>query len=567
MRDGQKFAWIARGCLALVFVILWGAWGSRANQVRAQADDPSPPSQVVKLIFIHHSTGENWLGDGYGNLGAALGENNYFVSDTNYGWGPGSIGDRTDIPNWTEWFRSRNSSQYLAALYAESEQHSGYTRSLPDPGGENQIVMFKSCFPNSDLAGNPDDSPEKGWDLTVGNAKYIYNDLLEYFQTRPDKLFVVITAPPLQYPSQPENARAFNTWLVQDWLAENDYPLNNVAVFDFYNVLTHPDNHHRFANGQIEYITSHGANTLYYDSNGDDHPNPAGSQKATAEFVSLLNVYYHRWASGAPQAPPIQGSPTEAPPQADESPQGGEELPEAPAPLLPEGDLIDDFESGPPHGTWGWQPNWDESTSTTIACYDGGSPAYSGQGALYLQVDVAEESWATCSLGFEQARNWRDWSGLSFYVHAGQAGLPFDLNLYGGSVDSWETYLHTLETSPEMVTGWVRVEVPWEQLLRADWEANAGVPFDPGNAVGLAFGVDGNRSPRAGEIWVDELRLVGETAAPPAAEAPTQESAPPEEAPPESPEDSGGGGLPCTGALAWAAFVALSVFWRKQRHG
>ena len=52
------------------------------------ADSPAKPTSIVKLIFIHHSCGENWLQDGYGNLGIALGANNYFVSDTNYGWGP-----------------------------------------------------------------------------------------------------------------------------------------------------------------------------------------------------------------------------------------------------------------------------------------------------------------------------------------------------------------------------------------------------------------------------------------------------------------------------------------------
>ncbi len=62
-------------------------------------DDPDPPATVAKLIFIHHSTGENWLADDYGNLGRVLGQNNYFVSDTNYGWGPNAIGDRTDIPD------------------------------------------------------------------------------------------------------------------------------------------------------------------------------------------------------------------------------------------------------------------------------------------------------------------------------------------------------------------------------------------------------------------------------------------------------------------------------------
>ncbi len=51
--------------------------------------NPNPPANPVRLIFIHHSTGENWLNDGNGGLGIALTENNYFVSDTNYGWGPG----------------------------------------------------------------------------------------------------------------------------------------------------------------------------------------------------------------------------------------------------------------------------------------------------------------------------------------------------------------------------------------------------------------------------------------------------------------------------------------------
>ena len=33
------------------------------------ADNPAPPASPVKLIFIHHSTGENWLADDNGGLG------------------------------------------------------------------------------------------------------------------------------------------------------------------------------------------------------------------------------------------------------------------------------------------------------------------------------------------------------------------------------------------------------------------------------------------------------------------------------------------------------------------
>ncbi len=291
------------------------------------AFDPNPPEQAVKLVFIHHSSGENWLADWNGGLGLALMENNYYVSDTNYDWGPyddaigGPIGSYTDIGNWYNWFLGPNREAVLDAVYNESEPHADYSRLADDPGIENEIVMFKSCFPNSALNGNPNDSPTLGenplfgfdaWSEahTVANAKGVYIALLDYFATRPDKLFIAITAPPLHEastsPEQAANTRAFNRWLVTDWLT--DYPLPNVAVFDFYNVLTSnggdPDtndadaeagNHHRYRVGQIEYLTDQAADTSAYATPDDSHPTAAGNQKATIEFLPLLNIAYHEW--------------------------------------------------------------------------------------------------------------------------------------------------------------------------------------------------------------------------------------------------------------------------------
>ncbi|HLB46565.1 MAG TPA: hypothetical protein VJL59_06025 [Anaerolineales bacterium] len=291
------------------------------------AFNPDPPDHPVKLIFIHHSSGENWLSDGSGGLGIALRDNNYFVSDTNYDWGPndsdldGPIGSYTDIGNWWNWFLSPNRDAVMEAVFNESERHADYSRLADDPGGENEIVMFKSCFPNSGLYGSPDDPPTVGDNPlfgqdsgsefhSVASAKGIYVELLKYFSTRPDKLFIVVTAPPLHENStSPEgaaNARAFNRWLVNDWL--KDYPLNNVAVFDFYNVLTSngsdPDtndvdaetgNHHRYRDGQIEYITDQAGDYSAYATPDDSHPTAAGNQKATAEFVPILNIVYHWW--------------------------------------------------------------------------------------------------------------------------------------------------------------------------------------------------------------------------------------------------------------------------------
>lgn len=285
------------------------------------SENPVPPASTVKLIFIHHSTGENWLADDIGELGITLRDSNYFVSDTNYGWGPDEIGSYTDIGHWWLWFRGPNSATYLSALYAENGQHSSYSRLPNDPGDENKIIVFKSCFPNSALKGSPSDpvpsienNPLKGEDSsssyhTIANAKGIYIDILNYFRTRQDKLFIIITAPPLSDPTYSDNARAFNQWLTSEWL--QNYPYNNVFVFDFYNVLTsnggNPNindlgwatgNHHRWWQGAVQHKIDDGGNTLAYFS-GDDHPSRAGNLKATGEFVPLLNLAYDRWRSQA----------------------------------------------------------------------------------------------------------------------------------------------------------------------------------------------------------------------------------------------------------------------------
>jgi len=318
MKDVKKTIRLAIGC-ALLFILL--------SQVIAMGSDTSPPASQVKLIFIHHSTGENWLSDENGGLGSVLMQNNYFVSDTYYGWGPDSIGDRTDIGNWYEWFNGPSSSTYLSALYAESSQSSSYSRLSSDPGGENIVVMFKSCFPNSNLGGNSGnpptsgDNPLRGQDasseyMTVENAKGIYIDLLNYFATRQDKLFVAITAPPLSSSETSSgyaaNARAFNNWLINEWLA--GYPYKNVAVFDFYNVLTSNGgssnvndaglsggNHHRWWNGAVEHVQTLTSNISAYPTASDDsHPTQAGNRKATQEFIPLLNYFYNQWKAQAP---------------------------------------------------------------------------------------------------------------------------------------------------------------------------------------------------------------------------------------------------------------------------
>lgn len=474
------------------------------HPLRARAEDPGPPDRTVKLVFVHHSCGENWLADDHGKLGEALGRNNYFVSDTNYGWGPDGIGDRTDITDWPEWFGGSRSPRIMQALRRESGQHSPYRRSLPDPGGENRIVLFKSCFPNSNLEGVPDDPPRRGHGLTVGNAKAIYQELLAYFRTQPQTLFVAITAPPVQDPTHAANARAFNDWLVHEWLA--GYPEDNVAVFDFYNVLTGRDNHHRFHGGAVQHTARRGSDTLRYPTNGDDHPSPAGNRKATRELVPLLNVYYHRWARSAPSAsePAPEPQPEVAVREAEPSePPGSGREPARPSAKLPS---VDDFEDG----AEAWAVFSDASTDSRLRFSVDPAGARSGKAGLRIDYDVAPASWGTCSLVYPSPRDWSDGRGLSLHIRAGRAGQPVVIVAYQGQTpDDLSHFEYRTQTDRAAVESWRQVEIPWSQLVQPAWQGDPSVPFDPKRAMGVALAFDAAEAGRnTGTLWVDEIRVM-----------------------------------------------------------
>jgi hypothetical protein len=423
------------------------------------------------------------------------------------------------------------------ALFGESGQNSGYTRLFDDPGGENQIVLFKSCFPNSALEGSPGDPPDPdGW-LTVGHAKYVYNEILGYFATRPDKLFVVITAPPLSDSSYADNARAFNNWLVEDWLAENGYTQPNVAVFDFYNVLSGGDAHHWFQEGRVERVLG-GRNTLAYPS-GDDHPSERGSRKATEEFVPLLNVFYNRWAASAP------GEPSSGDGDSQAAPTAGPDLQTAPS------QLIADFETV---GLSGWVFYRDETTPSQITCGLQNDSARLGSAALQIDFDIPPGTWSTCELPYDQAQDWSVGQGLGLYIQGSRADIPYNLLVFSGTADSRATYLVYTRTPAGSDGDWVYVEYPWSAFARAEWEADGGTPFQtPDQVLAIAFGFDGLESENnTGTVWVDEISLLRTPTAP--------------EVPAQAEEEGTGWRFPCPGGLILPlVFVGLVWAGRKRR--
>ena len=505
--------------LLLVLLIL------AAKPVTAALAQTEPPAESIKLIFIHHSCGENWLTDGYGNLGRTLGENNYFVSDTNYGWGRHSIGDRTDIVDWQSWFGPGRDERVLSDLYNETNQLSSYTRTMSDPGGENQIIMFKSCFPNSDLGGSPDDPPQAGYDMTVGGAKQIYMEMLDYFSTRPDKMFVAITAPPLLDPTHAQNARAFNQWLVTDWL--DGYSGNNVYVFDFHALLTHPDNHHRVINGSIEYINTNGNGTLHYDSGGDEHPNEIGSQKATDEFVPLLNLYVQRWRGTQP-SPQIEAPAAEVPQSGDEAGQ--------PQPAVPQvtagGNVIDNFDTD----TRFYDCYSDEDGST----YEiGGTSerAFDGANALKMSYNIDTDGWLDCGSHYDNPQDWSIADGISLAISSQHAGQEINFTVFMAGESGPIPYEVKFTTTDAMVTGWEAVSLSWQAFSLAPWADGGPDQLNPAAITGYAVGIPSG--PAENTLYLDGIQLgqvQDEQDTPPAAEA---LPVPQIEEPPAEENDSG----------------------------
>lgn len=300
-----------------------------SSGVRAQTTDD--------LIFIHHSVGEDWLNNG---LRVALLAKDYIdeVNEITYGTTlsadagrPDSLGtvpgDNTDMWHWILWFND----------YVERVK----THDCAD--GRNRIIMFKSCYPNSDVYedGTEPGDPFRDWQTlvdyqalyrhpsgpghTYAHNAYTYRPLEDVFAANPDVLFIPVTSPP-RIPTEThwdwaDRCRVFNNWLKNTWLAAYNaaHPnLNNVAVFDLFDVLAYANDftgteYYKPGDGDPPDGTTTGTypvrnmTKLQYRTE-DSHPNALAGQETTVVFASasgrpnFLDTAYFAWGGGAATA-------------------------------------------------------------------------------------------------------------------------------------------------------------------------------------------------------------------------------------------------------------------------
>ena len=281
----------------------------RPTPLDLSAYSAAAPGKPIDVLFIHHSCGGQMLGNAGpevekancvyeshpngGGLRALLAQAGYRLHEASYG---SEIGEKTDLFDWLPKFRDKMDKVLRVDLNDVL---------LPE-GQKNQVVVFKSCYPNNRFvgAGQGEGSPE-GPELTVANAKATLRALLPLFAKQRDTLFVYVTPPALAgkalaepalkvllrkamgkpsalevFEKQGALARELNTWVVSrdGWL--KDYPERNVVVFDYYDRLTNEgqSNHSQYATGD----------------GTDNHPSKAGNAKAANDFVPFLNQAVRR---------------------------------------------------------------------------------------------------------------------------------------------------------------------------------------------------------------------------------------------------------------------------------
>ena len=246
----------------------------RSSETVGQLTELLGSQSQAKMVFLHHSVGRNILYTG--GLQRRLLERGLFVSGATYG---DEIGEHTDISDWLPKFR-KEMEKILTFKSHPNQYYSDGTR--------NQIVMFKSCFPNSNIVDeSAAEEDTKGSPNTLANYQATFKAIKREMMRKGDSLFVYLTAPPLiAQKTTPENAaraRRFNNWLINEYLVEyrSESEHDNFAIFDLFGFLAGPDNLLKKA--------------YRVDKPSDAHPNDEASRLAAEAFVEFFMPLWEEW--------------------------------------------------------------------------------------------------------------------------------------------------------------------------------------------------------------------------------------------------------------------------------
>lgn len=238
-----------------------------SNLSKAVLDSRSISSHgdFTNIIFLHHSTGRNLIHQGgvrerFAEAGYDFWDHDYNAQGLTRPDGT-AAGYSYNIPN------DNTDPDGFATIFAQPAYKfplNAFSALL-----QHEVIAFKSCYPASNVAS----------DEQLETHKAYYLSIRDVMDQHPDRIFIVVTQPPLN-PAETDAETAARARTFANWLESDEYLAGhpNVLTFDFFGYLAEDD------------PTSPDYNMLReaYRNGTDSHPNVTANETIGPLFVDFI---------------------------------------------------------------------------------------------------------------------------------------------------------------------------------------------------------------------------------------------------------------------------------------
>lgn len=229
---------------------------------------------LSNLFFLHHSTGNGFVVEGdmrqeIEDYNSANGTNFIFWD---HGYNGDGLRDGKGVFTGTNYDIPNDNTDPDGLHYLWTSPNADAVAARNQILANHEVIAFKSCFPASEIPNQ----------ATLNNYKTWYLAMRDFFDARPDRLFVVMSTPPLHRLAttalSAQFARAFANWLKSDtYLAGHP----NIVCFDLFDMLAEAD-----TGGPAENRLRYAYEGSHASSNS--HPNATANAVVGPALVKFL---------------------------------------------------------------------------------------------------------------------------------------------------------------------------------------------------------------------------------------------------------------------------------------
>ncbi len=225
--------------------------------------------EYTDIIFLHHSAGNNLIEQGdvrelFTQAGYHFWDQSYNAQGLRDPYGE-LIGYAYSVP------RDNTDPDGLARVFRQGV----YDLPINALSGllQHEVIIVKSCFaPGNQIAS----------DEQLEQLNQYYLGMREKMSQYPDKIFIIVTTPPLN-PAETNHQEAHRARVLANWLKSDEFLIgqSNIFVYDLFDKLAESN------------LSSPEVNMLRQDyRNGtDSHPNLKANQEIAPVFVDyIINI-------------------------------------------------------------------------------------------------------------------------------------------------------------------------------------------------------------------------------------------------------------------------------------